>query len=160
MRFCCVYSTAILCITIRMLPGTAVNGNCVPMGDCDSYGWLSRSMMLQVDTSTLFCRNTTSILLKQALEGKPQIQERWICQLYFDQHNFPWYLGADFNISFSLNVSKNQAESSLYKTVLWMYTVFIEVFLNPAKLLSFLKIFFIDTTKNNTGVTERFTSGQ
>lgn len=40
------------------------------------------------------------------------------------------------NLSFSVNVSKNRAESSLYKTVLWMYTAFIEVFLNPAKLLN------------------------
>lgn len=57
-----------ICITTRMLPGTAVNDDCAPLGNYDNYGWLSRSLMLQVDTSTLFRRNTTSILLKQALE--------------------------------------------------------------------------------------------
>lgn len=62
----------VICRTPRMLPGTAVTDDCAPLGNCDSYGGLSRSLMLQVDTATLFCRNTTSVQMKQALKKNPQ----------------------------------------------------------------------------------------
>lgn len=66
---------AVLSMTTRRLPGTAGNAHCAPLGDGDSDGWLSRGTVLQVDASTRSCRNTTSILLKQALDARAHIQE-------------------------------------------------------------------------------------
>lgn len=81
-----------ICITTQTLPGTAVNDNCVPLGNYDSYGWLSRRLMLQVDTSTLFCRNTTSILLKQALKKSTLILRIEKLLYNLTANNFSWYL--------------------------------------------------------------------
>lgn len=62
-------------MTTRALPGTAVHAHCAPLGDGDSDGSWSRAVGLQVDASTRSCRNTTSILLKQALDARAHVQE-------------------------------------------------------------------------------------
>lgn len=70
-------STAVLSMTTRTLPGAAADAHCAPLGDGDSDRWLSRGAVLQVDASTRSCRNTASILLKQALDARAQLQEGW-----------------------------------------------------------------------------------